>query len=569
MAEKDASARLRRAVQENNLFLVKRLIQRTDMRNPDPVHRRFTSLAWAAVMGHEETFEFLLTAGHDDEELSKDTENNTILTLLADLKPPSTSPFALKPSNPDLMQAALRMARMYYDRYPFVLDWANSKGRTALHVASLRGNEELVRMLLDLGADYDLADNEGNTPLHYASAWGHIPIVQLLIERGCQFTARNNEGFTASDYAYSFSTKETLQDAARLQFENNKKARRQVFAQAAARGNEMNGAPPAHLPPSLLARSREAINGSLRMRSGSGGSRTTVTSDSDLDNTPLPPPRRPHADSQSSISTTSSPSQISSSSSFYHLPIQNSGNASASSSASTFSPVSPASHSANSSRPHILPNPLAPIASRVREHDADAIARYRQTRNRSGSADTAPGIIDTLSNNPGPSTHTNGLPPLPVFSNGGAAAVMRRLRPSASAAQLRSPPPTPIAKEPLTLDALRNRSGTTPTRPTPLSFSPPRDKAPQVTPPRTVSREASLNAKGPPRDPGEYKGPPSDYAQFPPPPDRDAQSQASQTTPTATRRLPFNLLSKPLPSIDPQLAAGGHKRGNSATSLRS
>ena len=56
---------------ENNLFLVKRLIQRTDMRNPDTAPRRYTSLAWAAVLGHEETFEFLLSAGHDDEELSK------------------------------------------------------------------------------------------------------------------------------------------------------------------------------------------------------------------------------------------------------------------------------------------------------------------------------------------------------------------------------------------------------------------------------------------------------------------------------------------------------------------
>ncbi|KAI0089329.1 hypothetical protein BDY19DRAFT_138828 [Irpex rosettiformis] len=56
MAEKDATVRLRRAVQENNLFLVKRLIKRTgDMRNPDPTHKRFTSLAWAAILGNEET----------------------------------------------------------------------------------------------------------------------------------------------------------------------------------------------------------------------------------------------------------------------------------------------------------------------------------------------------------------------------------------------------------------------------------------------------------------------------------------------------------------------------------
>jgi len=87
MAERDTSARLRKAVRgsllctlspivlrnctENNLFLVKRLIQRIDMRNPDPGPKRYTSLAWAVVEGNEDMFEFLLNAGHDDEELSR------------------------------------------------------------------------------------------------------------------------------------------------------------------------------------------------------------------------------------------------------------------------------------------------------------------------------------------------------------------------------------------------------------------------------------------------------------------------------------------------------------------
>lgn len=150
---------------ENNLFLVKRLIQRTDMRNPDPGTKRYTSLAWAAALGHEETFEFLLTAGHDDEELSRvgilrtvhastpglhpdeqDAENNTILMVLADFKPPPLNSYAPGPSQVDQMGAALRMARLYYDRYPWILDWSNSQGKTALHMAALKGNEELVRV---------------------------------------------------------------------------------------------------------------------------------------------------------------------------------------------------------------------------------------------------------------------------------------------------------------------------------------------------------------------------------------------------------------------------------------
>jgi len=56
---------------ENNIAHVKRLVQHVDMRNPDPGPSRYTSLAWAAVCGSEDTFDYLLGAGHDDEELSK------------------------------------------------------------------------------------------------------------------------------------------------------------------------------------------------------------------------------------------------------------------------------------------------------------------------------------------------------------------------------------------------------------------------------------------------------------------------------------------------------------------
>jgi len=74
------------------------------------------------------------------------------------------------------------MGRLYYERNPFVLDWSNIQGRTALHMAAMKGNEAFVavglqlsrvclllirsQMLCDLHADIDLADLVGNTPLH-------------------------------------------------------------------------------------------------------------------------------------------------------------------------------------------------------------------------------------------------------------------------------------------------------------------------------------------------------------------------------------------------------------------
>lgn len=76
----------------------------------------------------------------------QDSDNNTILTLLADFKPPVASPYRSTPSDYYASEAALRMAKLYYDRYPYIRDWANSQGKTALHAASMRGNEEIVRV---------------------------------------------------------------------------------------------------------------------------------------------------------------------------------------------------------------------------------------------------------------------------------------------------------------------------------------------------------------------------------------------------------------------------------------
>lgn len=73
----------------------------------------------------------------------KDSENNTILMLLADQKPAQSTSYI---EGDDRSGAYLRMAQLYYERYNWVLDWSNIHGKTALHIAALKGNEELVRV---------------------------------------------------------------------------------------------------------------------------------------------------------------------------------------------------------------------------------------------------------------------------------------------------------------------------------------------------------------------------------------------------------------------------------------
>jgi ankyrin repeat protein len=56
----------------------------------------------------------------------------------------------------------------------------NYAGQTALMMASLFGREEMVRMLLEHGANQYLADNQGNTSIKLAQAQGLSRIVEII-----------------------------------------------------------------------------------------------------------------------------------------------------------------------------------------------------------------------------------------------------------------------------------------------------------------------------------------------------------------------------------------------------
>ncbi|XP_069961040.1 26S proteasome non-ATPase regulatory subunit 10-like [Cherax quadricarinatus] len=54
-------------------------------------------------------------------------------------------------------------------------------GRTALHIAVVKGYDDCVKMLLDAGADVNCQDDAGQTPLYYAVRKNNIDIVQMLL----------------------------------------------------------------------------------------------------------------------------------------------------------------------------------------------------------------------------------------------------------------------------------------------------------------------------------------------------------------------------------------------------
>ncbi|KAG5883939.1 hypothetical protein JTB14_003758 [Gonioctena quinquepunctata] len=72
-------------------------------------------------------------------------------------------------------------------------------GATPLHVACAKGYNDVIKILLQCGADIDAQDIDGWTPLHAAAHWGQKEACQVLAENLADMEAKNYVGQTAFD----------------------------------------------------------------------------------------------------------------------------------------------------------------------------------------------------------------------------------------------------------------------------------------------------------------------------------------------------------------------------------
>jgi ankyrin repeat protein len=77
----------------------------------------------------------------------------------------------------------------------------NQNQETPLCLASHRGQQDTVDLLLDSGSDITHRDREGSTPLHKAVQSGHFYVVRLLLWRGADVNIRDSVGRTPLDLA--------------------------------------------------------------------------------------------------------------------------------------------------------------------------------------------------------------------------------------------------------------------------------------------------------------------------------------------------------------------------------
>jgi len=72
---------------------------------------------------------------------------------------------------------------------------------TAMHSAVSRLHSDIVRLLLEAGANPNVRQSAGWTPLHSAAANGDLASVDLLLDAGADPTATNDEGRSVTDLA--------------------------------------------------------------------------------------------------------------------------------------------------------------------------------------------------------------------------------------------------------------------------------------------------------------------------------------------------------------------------------
>lgn len=77
-----------------------------------------------------------------------------------------------------------------------LVDAATKKGNTALHIASLAGQEEVVKLLIQHSASVNVQSQNGFTPLYMAAQENHDSVVKLLLANGANQSLATEDGFT-------------------------------------------------------------------------------------------------------------------------------------------------------------------------------------------------------------------------------------------------------------------------------------------------------------------------------------------------------------------------------------
>ena len=116
----------------------------------------------------------------------------------------------------------------------------NIEGQAALHIAALRGDTDIMGIILNHGADVDAQDRHGETPLHAAISKSDLPVAEQLLKHGANVDVQNQVGRTVLHLALQYGDDVNI---IRLLIENG----------ANVDALDYNGSTPLHLMISIVS----------------------------------------------------------------------------------------------------------------------------------------------------------------------------------------------------------------------------------------------------------------------------------------------------------------------------
>lgn len=78
-------------------------------------------------------------------------------------------------------------------------------------VAAEKGHFQIVRNLIQHGADVNAVNNEGTSALMFAARFNHQELAKLLMQNGISTTLMDQDGKTAIDYMRVHSKVDSMQ----------------------------------------------------------------------------------------------------------------------------------------------------------------------------------------------------------------------------------------------------------------------------------------------------------------------------------------------------------------------
>jgi ankyrin repeat protein len=205
------------ACKKGNIELVQKLINAgVDVNARD--NNGYPALMRAASFGHTEIAKLLIAAGADVNASDNNGNGITVLMCAVDYGRTEITQLLIaagadvnyrNPRGSSVIDKYLsKMSYINIDRdkeilkFLFAAGCVNVKGhqgKTILMCSLPNGSLELVKMLIDGGANVNICDDFGNTALHYG--WHNVEKCKILIDAGANIEITNNQGKTPFDIA--------------------------------------------------------------------------------------------------------------------------------------------------------------------------------------------------------------------------------------------------------------------------------------------------------------------------------------------------------------------------------